>query len=91
MKDKLKSLEYRFQALDEFYGNTEDMRSYEWLVIHNFWDEAKNKAKALLLELSILVKEQNITKEEFDSVKDKFQGLDFFYEDCYELLIKECK
>jgi len=90
-QDKLKALDSRFQTLDEFYGNVEDKNSYDWLMNNGYYLKAHNREKALLLEIATFVKESGLSKDEYDSVKIKFQALDFWYEDCYELLVEEGK
>jgi 6-phosphogluconolactonase/glucosamine-6-phosphate isomerase/deaminase len=88
-QDKLKALDSRFQTLDEFYGNVEDKNSYEGLMNNEGALHAYNREKALLLEIATYVKESGLSKEEYDSVKIKYPALDFWYDDCYELLVEE--
>jgi len=51
--------------------------------------DAKNRVKVLLLEIAAFIKESGLSKEDFDSVKSKYKALNFWYDDCYELLVKE--
>lgn len=56
---------------------------------NGYADVARSKEHQFLLQIATFVKESGFTKDEYDSVKIKYQALDYWYEDCYELLVEE--